>query len=576
MLARLSGARLPVPPGDTIGHSAAEPGVPGSGPAMPTTVPDSKATGDEVPLDFLVPSEHPGSLGRLGPYEVLDRIGQGGMGVVLKALDPRLNRIVALKVIAPVLATTVLARRRFTREAQAAAAVCHEHVVTIHAVDEAAGLPYLVMQLVAGESLQDKIAREGPLGLKEILRIGGQVAAGLAAAHAQGLVHRDIKPANILLENGVERVKITDFGLARAFDDASLTDSGTVAGTPNYMSPEQARGDPVDQRSDLFSLGSVLYAMCTGRAPFRADTTLAVLRKVSDEPPPPIRERNPEVPDRLIAIVGRLMVKDPAGRYPSAAEVARVLVEYLAEVQQPGPLKPPVAGSSGPRGLWALAIAVLLVAAGLVLAFAMGRSVSTEPPGRAGPGPAATKPPLTKRLSPAPAARPRARYDEQFPGLVPLPVAIPGLHRWQLATRYSRADMSGLAWSPDGTEVACCGDDELVRVLDGETLRLLRSWPVRQVQVLDWSPDGRWIASGDREGTIRLSVAADGSFGPVFADFGSLVQSVALNPDSRRLVAAGRSHRNIRVRNIVGAAPSASSSIIPREPWTPHGAPTAR
>src|SRR5437588_6254974 len=145
-----------------------------------------------------------------------------------------------------------------------------------HAVEEAGPVPYLVMEYVRGSSLQDRLDQSGPLELKEILRIGMQIASGLAAAHAQGLVHRDIKPANILLENGVERVKLTDFGLARAVDDASLTQSGVVAGTPMYMSPEQADGLPVDCRSDLFSLGSVLYAMCTGRPPFRAPSAVAV------------------------------------------------------------------------------------------------------------------------------------------------------------------------------------------------------------------------------------------------------------------------------------------------------------
>src|SRR5262249_684386 len=157
--------------------------------------------------------------------------------------------------------------KRFTREAQAQAAVSHEHIVTIHAVEETNGLPYLIMHYVAGLSLQQRLDRDGPLELQEILRIGMQTATGLAAAHAQGLVHRDIKPANILLENGVERVKITDFGLARAGSEASLTQTGFVAGTPQYMSPEQAEGKVIDQRSDLFSLGSVLYAMCTGQVP---------------------------------------------------------------------------------------------------------------------------------------------------------------------------------------------------------------------------------------------------------------------------------------------------------------------
>src|SRR5262249_42456348 len=154
-----------------------------------------------------------------------------------------------------------------------------------------------------------KLDRTGQLPLNEILRIGLQIATGLAAAHRQGLVHRDVKPSNILLENGVERVKITDFGLARAGDDASLTQSGVVAGTPMYMSPEQADALPVDFHSDLFSLGSVLYAMCTGHAPFRAPTIMAVLKRVCEATPRPVREINPELPAWLGDLVARLHAK---------------------------------------------------------------------------------------------------------------------------------------------------------------------------------------------------------------------------------------------------------------------------
>ena len=178
------------------------------------------------------------------------------------------------------------------------------------------------MEYVPGRSLQDRLDRRGPLSLQEVLRIGMQTAAGLAAAHAQGLVHRDIKPANILLENGVERVRLTDFGLARAAADAGLTHSGMVAGTPHYMAPEQARGETVDHRADLFSLGSTLYAMCAGHPPFRAESPLAVLRRVCDDQPRPLRELNPEVPAWLEAIIARaLMAKDPARRFQTAIEV---------------------------------------------------------------------------------------------------------------------------------------------------------------------------------------------------------------------------------------------------------------
>jgi serine/threonine protein kinase len=289
-------------------------------------------------LPFLEPTDRPRRLGLFGPYEVIEVVGRGGMGVLLKAFDPSLHRVVAIKVMAPQLAAGTAARQRFVREARAAASVCHENVVTIHSVDEHRGWPYLVMQYVGGKSLQDRIDHSGTLDVKEILRIGMQTASGLAAAHEQGLVHRDIKPANILLENGVERVKITDFGLARAVDDPSLTQAGVVAGTPQYMSPEQARCEVIDERSDLFSLGAVIYAMATGRPPFRGDTTIGVLRRVCDENPRPIRDSNADVPGWLESIVTKLLSKDPQRRYQSAAEVSALLADRLASLQNGRPI----------------------------------------------------------------------------------------------------------------------------------------------------------------------------------------------------------------------------------------------
>ncbi len=286
-------------------------------------------------LGYLDPPSAPGSLGRLGPYEILQTLGKGSFGTVFRAQDDTLHRVVAVKVLSPLLAGNATARKRFLREARAAAAVVHDHVITIHGVDEAHGVPYIVMQLVDGVSLEEKLRRTGPLTVEQVLRIGAQTAEGLAAAHRQGLVHRDIKPANILLENGVERVKITDFGLARAVDDASLTQSGVIAGTPQYMSPEQAAGGGVDARSDLFSLGSVLYAMCTGRPPFRGRSALSVLRRVADDEPRPVRELAPGVPDWLEAIIARLHAKRAEDRFASAAEVADLLRGHLAHLQDP-------------------------------------------------------------------------------------------------------------------------------------------------------------------------------------------------------------------------------------------------
>jgi hypothetical protein len=291
-----------------------------------------------IDLYFLDSADRPDLLGTLGRYEIQQVLGQGGMGIVLKAFDPALRRLVALKVLAPGLAGSPTARERFKREARAAAAVRHDHLVAVHGVHEAQGLPYLVMQYVAGESLQARLDRAGPLDVEEVVRIGREAAEGLAAAHARGLIHRDVKPANILLEDGFDRVKITDFGLARAAADVPLTQHGVVAGTPEYMAPEQARGEPVDHRADLFSLGSVLYAMCTGRPPFAGDTPLGVLRGVSDDAPPPVRARNVDVPPWLDQLIGRLLAKNPNDRIQSAADVASLLGTSPSCPPQEGPI----------------------------------------------------------------------------------------------------------------------------------------------------------------------------------------------------------------------------------------------
>ncbi len=191
---------------------------------------------------------------------------------------------------------------------------------------------------VPGRTLQDLLDGTGPLELADIIRIGVQLAHGLAAAHELGLIHRDIKPANILLEGGVDlRVKITDFGLARAADDASMTASGVVTGTPLYMAPEQARGDHLDHRADLFSLGSVLYTMCSGHPPFRANSTLAVLKRVCDDTPRPISEIIPETPRWLCDIIAKLLAKNLDERFQTAREVADLLAKYAVEPPPPEP-----------------------------------------------------------------------------------------------------------------------------------------------------------------------------------------------------------------------------------------------
>ncbi len=287
---------------------------------------------DESVLSFLQPSAKAGALGRLGHYEVLEVLGRGGFGTVVRAFDEKLHRMVAIKIMSPQLAATSPARKRFIREARSSAAIRHENVVSIYAIEEQP-IPFLVMECVAGETLQQRLDRTGPLDPLSVVRIGMQIALGLAAAHAMSKIHRDIKPANILLENGADRVKLTDFGLARAADDASLTQSGVIAGTPLYMAPEQAQGLTLDHRADQFSLGSVLYVMCSGRPPFRASTTLAVLKRVAEDTPRPVREIIPETPNWLCDIIGKLHAKRPEDRFQSAQDLADVLARCLSDRQ---------------------------------------------------------------------------------------------------------------------------------------------------------------------------------------------------------------------------------------------------
>jgi serine/threonine-protein kinase len=344
--------------------------------ALPATTgleasPQAKVEG----VPFLGPPRRSGHLGSLGSYDVLKVIGRGGMGVVLKAFDPALDRFVAIKVLSPQWASTPAARQRFAREARAMAAVRHKHVVAVHAVEEVDGLPYLVMEYVPGVSLEQRLADGPPLELEDILLIGAETAAGLAAAHDQGLIHRDVKPANILLEKGTDQVKLSDFGLARAADDASLTQSGVIAGTPLYMAPEQARGEPLDHRADLFSLGSVLYVMCTGRPPFRARTTAAVLLRVIQDTPHSIGDLNSDVPAWLVEIIETLHAKDPAARLQSASKVAAILRQHLAHLRDPAQApRPAPVGTRKRRSLrrWGFyaacgVTALLLVWGGLYL-----------------------------------------------------------------------------------------------------------------------------------------------------------------------------------------------------------------
>jgi WD40 repeat protein len=490
--------------------------------------------------------DEPDWAGGLGHYKVLGVLGRGGMGVVLKGFDRALHRVVAIKVMAPQLASSAGARKRFVREARAAAAVRNEHVVNIHAVEDVNRLPYLVMEYVAGKSLQQRIDRDGPLALEETLRIGAQVARGLAAAHAEGLIHRDIKPANILLENGVERVKITDFGLARAADEGGASQNGVVAGTPQYMAPEQARGEPLDHRADLFSLGSVLYAMCTGRAPFPAGPTLAVLRDVCEGTPPPIEEVNPAAPAWLTEIVARLHAKDPARRFASAAEVADLLAERLARLRRPAARPAPRR-----RRLLFAAAALLVIVGGLGVSEAVGVTRLSSA--------------VVRVLTPdgtliVESDDSQVRVTVEGDGGLLITGAGPQEVRLRPGSYRFRASKDGKTVREELLTISR-GGRQVVKV-SGE------GGPARQpapppapfqghtdpVLCLAISPDGRRALSGSADNTVRLWDVTSGQEVRRFLGHTDDVNAVAFSADGKRAVSAGRD-RTVRVWDVeTGAA----------------------
>jgi len=348
--------QLPAPGAEGTAASPATPLPPDQETQAPETKYDPTATAPPA-YAFLAPAQAPDELGRLGPFRVLKVLGQGGMGVVFVAEDVQLGRRVALKAMLPEVANKPAARERFQREARTAATIEHDHIVPIYHVEEDREIPYIVMPLLKGCSLEDWLRRqnEWPLPVPFILRLGRQVAQGLAAAHAHGLIHRDIKPANIFLQEPAAnpailappipeyRVKILDFGLARSrTGDSHLTMSGVIMGTPSYMAPEQARsGSKVDGRADIFSLGVVLYRLCTGLLPFKGDDTMSVLMSLAMDNPPPPREIYPSLPAALSGLVMRMLEKEPMRRIASADEVV-----FAIEAMEGLPHSPP---GPGPR-----------------------------------------------------------------------------------------------------------------------------------------------------------------------------------------------------------------------------------
>jgi WD40 repeat protein len=509
--------------------------------------PGSKPRSPEVPLDFLLPSDDPAHLGRLDHFAILGVVGRGGMGVVLRGFDTHLQRDVALKILDPAVADDEIARARFCRESRTAASVTHENVVAVHHVahEGSSDLPYLVMQLIDGESLDERLARGGRLPLKEVVHIGAQVAAGLAAAHDKGLIHRDVKPANVLLERGTDRVKLTDFGLARAADDVRLTRTGLVTGTPLYMAPEQARGEELDARADLFSLGVLLYELCTGETPFDARSPLAVLKRLTEEPHRPVRELNPEVPEWLAAVIDRLLAKSPADRFQSAREVADLFDFHWAALKTSSDVVAACPKKRAHRlrqGLVMLAAAVLgALATAAAVWFWQGRGDNggareepSEPPLavlRDGTG-------TVWGVAFAPDDRTLALAIED--GKIKL---------WDLETKTVRATLAGHgsgAWtatfSRNGALLATSSDDNSVRIWDLATRKTVKELQTAAaVKAALFDREARELFTGDRKGYIRVWDVAKGVQVRAWQHHGA-VHALALSPDGETIASAGTDH----------------------------------
>ena len=510
----------------------------------------------EVSLTFLQPATDQAYLGRLAHFDVMRVIGRGGMGVVLEAFDSKLRRNVAIKVLDPELAGDDVARQRFCREARAAASITHENVVAVHQVEKSDGaaLPFMVMQLISGESLEQRLLREKRLPFREIVRIGMQAAHGLAAAHAQGLIHRDIKPGNILLEPPTHRVKLTDFGLARVEDDVKLTRTGFVSGTPLYMAPEQALGEEADPRSDLFSLGAILYEMCAGQPPFLGNSALAILRQIAEAKQRPLRELNPQTPQWLADTIDQLLAKKPGDRIQTAAQLAELLEFQWALMKTSSEEIPQVCEieqrKQTIRNRWiAAGISAAFLGIGLLAGavfFNRGGSsaealVSSAEPvavlnGGSGPVWSVSFSPTGDTLAMA--------------------VEDGSVRMWDVPTQSVKAMLAahrGTVWSsrfsPSGQWLATAGDDGFVKLWNigqSEPFKTLKhDFAVRS---LAFSRDEKTLYAGDRGGMLRVWKVEDGVKPQLEQQQPGSVYAVALSPDDETLATAG-SDKVVRLWN---------------------------
>ncbi|WP_010584477.1 WD40 repeat domain-containing serine/threonine protein kinase [Schlesneria paludicola] len=517
-----------------------------------TFVPEAPVRRRDASLEFLQPPSDSAYIGRLAQFDVMRVLGRGGMGLVLEAFDTRLQRNVAIKVLDPDLAGDEVSRQRFCREARAAASISHENVVAVHQVERAGevGLPYLVMQLISGESLEQRLTREKRLPLREIVRISTQVAHGLAAAYSQGLIHRDIKPGNILLEDSHDSVKLTDFGLARAAEDVKLTRTGFVSGTPLYMAPEQAMGDEADHRSDLFSLGAIMYEMCAGQPPFTGNSALAILRQISDTKHRPLRELNPQTPEWLAETIDQLLAKKPEDRIQTAHHLAELLEFHLALMKTSEDLPTVCKIEQEKESKRNRRIAVAIGAVFSLLGLFGGVFLANRgwvPNGRPGPSVAVTSGVEPLAVLSANAGTVWSVGFDKSDKTIVMGVEDGSVRLWDIASKSVKSTFlahRGIVWSSKFSHncelLATAGDDGLIKLWDvskSEPLHELHS--PNAVRGLAFSHDDHLLFAGDRNGGLRVwSMDSDQPIAETQIPR-SAIYSVAVSPDDETLATAG-------------------------------------
>jgi WD40 repeat protein len=574
--------------GSRPGAPAPPPRSERSTPSPAGGLPDVTGSSNPVALDydpsltdFLAPPQADDELGRLGGFRILKVLGYGGMGVVFLGEDPKLGRRVAIKALLPHLAESKSAQQRFLREARVAAALEHDHIVAIHHVDEDRGAPFLVMPLLKGEPLDARLQRGEPLSLADVLRIGRETAEGLAVAHESGLVHRDIKPANLWLEAPRQRVKILDFGLARATaQESGLTQQGMIVGTPAYMAPEQGNGETVDGRCDLWSLGVVLYRMCTGQLPFKGTDALSTLLAVAMDHPPPPHVLNPSLPQALSDLVMKLLEKQPEKRLtsartvvaaiqalereatlpvpalalPVATPVAAVPEDPFANLTEPSDLRQsqpsPVSQSLATvvakrrpsrRPLFLVAAAVALTALLTVISLLGPKEDVGLPSQDNNANQKVTVGPSDTTSTPSAAPLGGSAV------LVPSPAPLPRVRSWTVMPRDHLGSVTVAAYRGDSRRVASGGRDGTVRLWDPARLGAPDTDQVPRILLghtgpvtcLAWSPDGKTLASGSDDQTVRLWDAEAGRLLHTLTGHTGGVLTLAWSPDGKRLASGG-------------------------------------